>query len=142
MLKSFLHTTIVLGVLFAFLFPAVTMGAPLPSDPDTSRSLISDPSGSVKLANPLGVNTFCGLIKAFLDGAMLIGLPVAVLFIVIAGFRFIWARGNPEQLKVAKYNLLYTIVGIGVFFGAWTLASLITNTINEIGSGKGIEACK
>lgn len=93
-------------------------------------------SNTVVLPNPLGnVDSFEKLIKAILDAAFIIGLPVAVLFIVLAGFRFIWARGNPGQLESAKHNLLYTIVGIGVFFGAWTLAKIIAATIKALGVG-------
>ncbi|MBP9710863.1 MAG: TrbC/VirB2 family protein [Candidatus Pacebacteria bacterium] len=92
--------------------------------------------GKVTLENPLGdVDTFPKLIKAILDAAFIIGLPVAVLFIVIAGFRFVWARGNPRGLDEAKHNFLYTVIGIGVFFGAWTLAKIIESTISALGVG-------
>jgi hypothetical protein len=51
------------------------------------------------LCNPLGVSSFCGLVKVLLDAALVIGIPIAVLFIVYAGFKFVMAQGNPEELR-------------------------------------------
>jgi len=93
-------------------------------------------SGMVKLQNPLGnIDSFHELIEKILDAAFIIGLPIAVLFIVLAGFRFVWARGNPTELTKAKTNFLYTIVGIAVFFGAWLIAKVIETTMRSLGIG-------
>ena len=104
-------------------------------DSDAGRGTDFDSSNTVKLENPLGVDSFPALIEAILNAAFVIGLPIAVLFIAFAGFRFVWARGNPTELTKAKTNFLYTIVGIGVFFGAWLLAKVIETTITTIRSG-------
>ena len=91
------------------------------------------------MTNPLGnnINSFCGLIKAILGAVIQIGIPVAVLFIVFAGFKFVLARGNPEKLREARQNLLYTLIGIGIFLGAWLIAVVIANTVNSLGAGSG-----
>jgi hypothetical protein len=97
---------------------------------------VGNPEDSVTLDNPLGdINSFEQLISTILDAAFIIGLPVAVLFIVIAGFRFVIARGNEKKLTDAKNNLMYTVIGLGVFFGAWTLAKIIESTIKALGVG-------
>jgi hypothetical protein len=88
----------------------------------------------VTVSNPLGVSSFCGLIKALLTGAIQIGIPIAVLFIVYAGFKFVLARGNAEKLKEARQNFLWTIIGIAIFLAAWLLANVIANTVNSLGS--------
>lgn len=120
---------------FLLLAPVVGFAAPQDSANDGGPQ-DSFNNNTVKLQNPLGEgnSTFAILIKKLLDAAFIIGLPVAVLFIVLAGFRFIWARGNQTQLTNAKNNLLYTVIGIAVFFGAWLLASVIANTICSIGN--------
>jgi hypothetical protein len=89
------------------------------------------------IVNPLGVNSICGLIKALLGAAIAIGIPIAVLFIVYAGLKFVLARGNGEKLAEARQNMLYTVIGIAIFLGAWLLASVIANTINALASGGG-----
>ena len=104
---------------------------------------VSTPSASTQtvtgqVTNPLGtINSFCGLIKAILGAAIQIGIPIAVLFIVFAGFKFVWARGNSEALITARQNLLWTVIGIGIFLGAWLLAMVIANTVNTISAGSG-----
>lgn len=88
--------------------------------------------------NPLGnINSVCGLIKAILGAVIQIGIPIAVLFIVFAGFKFVWARGNAGELEKARANLMYTLIGIGIFLGAWLLAMVIANTVNSLGAGSG-----
>ena len=88
----------------------------------------------VKLCNPLGkITSFPQLIEAVLNALFIIGVPVAVLFVVLAGFRFVWARGNPEKLKDAKRNLLFTIVGIAIFFGAVLITKVIVGTLERVG---------
>ena len=122
--------------------PLFSFAAPGDTFDDGGRDEVFDDGGldetfdrgnSVKLSNPLGdIDSFPELIKAVLDGAFIIGLPVAVLFIVIAGFRFVWARGNPTELEKAKRNLLYTVVGIAVFFGAWLITEVIVGTLARL----------
>ena len=63
---------------------------------------------------------------------MALGIPIAVLFLVYAGFLFVTARGSEEQLKKAKGILLWTIVGIAVLLGAKIIAEVLENTITSI----------
>lgn len=135
------NTLILSFFVFAvFIFPvafALAVGGDNPTLPggDNPRPPGGDNQTSVKLENPLGSknSTFAALIKGVLDAALVIGLPVAVLFIVLAGFRFVWARGNATKLADARRNLVYTVIGIAVFFGAWTLATIIESTIRSLG---------
>ena len=92
--------------------------------------------GVATVQNPLGgINSFCGLIKAILGAVIQIGIPIAVLFIVFAGFKFVLARGNAGKLEEARKNLMYTLIGIGIFLGAWLIAVVIANTVNSLGAG-------
>ena len=94
-----------------------------------------------QLKDPLGVSNFCDLVKTLLDIVLAIGVPVAVLFLVWAGFKFILARGNATDLGVARKNFMYVIIGIAVFLGAWTLAMVISATIQTLGSNGSVPFC-
>jgi preprotein translocase subunit YajC len=61
-----------------------------------------------------------------------IAFPFLVLFMMYAGFMFIEARGNEEKLKKAKKNFLYVVLGALLVLGAWTIASVIKGTVDEI----------
>lgn len=101
----------------------------------SGNTSITQTSGQV--VNPLGVTSICGLIKALLGAAVAIGIPIAVLFIVWAGLKFVLARGNAEELSQARQNFLYTVIGIAIFLGAWLLSMVIVNTVNSLATGSG-----
>jgi len=84
--------------------------------------------------NPLkcNISSVSGFTEAFIKAALYIVFPIAVLFIIYSGFLFITAQGNPEGLKKAKSNFLWTIVGVTLLLGALALAALIKGTIDPI----------
>lgn len=94
-----------------------------------------------QLQDPLGIKNFCDLIKTLLNIVLAIGVPVAVLFLVWSGFRFILARGNMTELANARRNFYYVIIGIAVFLGAWTLATIISATIQTLDTSGTIQFC-
>ena len=87
------------------------------------------------MVNPLKVDSFAGLVQALLQAAIIIGIPIAVLFIVFAGLKFVLALGSPEKLTTAKRNFFYTIIGVGIFLAASLIAPVIFSTVKSLGSG-------
>src|SRR3989344_2227800 len=85
------------------------------------------------LQNPLKVTNFCDLLEVVLQAILIIGMPVAVVFLVIVGFKFILAQGKPEAIGIAQKNLLHTVIGIAIFLGAWTIAKVIAATMAALG---------
>lgn len=128
--------------------PVVVMAA---QTSDNTGNVTSDNTGnssptgtslnSFKFENPLNVSSFCGLVQKLLNAGWQIGVPVAMLFLVYSGFRFVVARGNPTKLQDAKKNFAYVLLGIAIYFGAWTLGIVVKNTINAISTGT-ISDCK
>ncbi len=88
----------------------------------------------IRLRNPLQFDTITSFIEALLRSVVYIALPIISLFIVYAGFQFVTAQGNTSKLEAAKKNFLYVIIGALLILGAWALAQLIGNTINELRS--------
>lgn len=86
------------------------------------------------LQNPL--NSQFSDIPRFIAGALrvlvVVALPIISLFIVVAGFMFIMARGNEGKLTEAKKNFLYVIIGALLILGAWVIATLIGGTVTQI----------
>lgn len=86
------------------------------------------------LCNPLS-SSFSD-IPHFIEGALrvlvMVALPVIGLFIVIAGFMFVLARGNSSELEKAKRNFLYVIMGAGLILGAWVIAELLSGTVGQL----------
>ena len=93
------------------------------------------------LQNPLAHgSTLCELLNAVFNVTLTLGIPIAVVFLVIAGLKFVLALGNPTGLKNAKKNFMYTVLGIVLFVGAWFLAQVIARTLVQLG-GSGFNTC-
>jgi|GEM_PF-923533 len=85
------------------------------------------------IENPLGDgSSLPAFVQSLLGIIIRAGIPIVVLALVYTGFRFVLARGNPEKISEAKHLLLYTVIGSAVVLGAWTIATILTNTINLI----------
>ena len=83
--------------------------------------------------NPLAVSSFCDLLKIVLQALLILGLPVAVIFLVLAGFQYITAYGNEGKLTKAHENIKWTVIGVAIFLGAWTIAQIIKATLVSLG---------
>ncbi len=54
---------------------------------------------------------------------------IAVLFIIIGGYYYITASGNEEQSEKGKKTLINAIIGIVIIILAYTIITVIENTI-------------
>lgn len=73
------------------------------------------------------------LVKAVIDKIVLpLGLSVAVIFIIYAGFLYVKAQGKPGEIANAHKALAWTLVGTAVLLGAWVLAGLVGGTIEQL----------
>lgn len=99
-----------------------------------AMSTNTGPAISVKIDNPLKVDTIQGAIRLFMSAVLRVALPFIVVFFIWSGFSFILARGNPEKIKTAKNMFLYTIVGTLLILGAWVITNAIIGTVNSITS--------
>lgn len=85
------------------------------------------------IQNPLGPGSNLGTFLESLIGIIVqAGIPLVVLALVYSGFRFVLAQGNPEKLVEARRILLWTVVGTAILLGAWTIATIVSNTIAAI----------
>ncbi len=92
-----------------------------------------DNSINIKIKNPLGdTDTIPEAIKKIMDVILQLVFPFIVLLFIYAGFLFVTARGNTDKLKQAKTMFWYTLIGTLLILGAWTIATAIVNTVNEI----------
>lgn len=87
---------------------------------------------TIGIKNPLKVDSVADVMKIFFDALVQLGSVAVVLSIIYAGFLFVVARGNPEELKKAKTTLYWTIIGALVLLGAQVIASVIENTLNRL----------
>ncbi len=86
-------------------------------------------TGSVTLINPLHANTIQELIFFVIDLAMNVGVVIAVIMIIYAGFNFIMAQGDPGKLKDARNFFYGVIIGLAVLIASKVIVQIIQNTL-------------
>lgn len=85
----------------------------------------------VKLENPLAINSLEELLIALLNVAVIIAIPIIVFFIVYAGFLYVTAQGNAEQVQKATRALTYAVIGGVLIIGAQAISYIIRDTACE-----------
>lgn len=80
---------------------------------------------AVTIPNPLKANTFEQLLNSIVDFLFYLSLGLVPLMIVIAGFYFILAEGDPDKIKTAKTLLRWTIIGFIVVICAKGIIDLL-----------------
>ncbi len=79
---------------------------------------------------------FCSandLIVSVVSVILGIAAMVAVLFIVLGGFRYITSAGNDEQAKVGRAMLTNAIIGLVIIILAYTIVSVVAGAVKSAG---------
>ena len=84
-----------------------------------------------QFTNPLTTDSFQELLYALLRILMVIGVPVVIFFIIYAGFMYVMARGNAEQVQTSTKALTYAIIGGLIILGATVITGIVTNLVGS-----------
>ncbi len=84
------------------------------------------------LCNPLKVKSIHDLLTNILSFVVKIGTVIVVLMLVVTGFKFVIAQGNPTELEKAKKMLLWTLIGALIILGAQTISLMVQATVNSL----------
>jgi type IV secretory pathway VirB2 component (pilin) len=69
------------------------------------------------------------LVQRFINVVMGFLGMLAILIILFAGFKWMTAGGNKEQLDSAHKLLINGIIGLIIIFTSWTVAWFVVNTL-------------
>jgi hypothetical protein len=86
--------------------------------------------GSVTILNPLQSKSLEEFLGKIIDVIFIFALPIVVFFIMYAGFLFVTAKGQSEQISTAKTALTWAVVGGVVVFGAKIIITVIQGTVS------------
>ena len=82
--------------------------------------------------NPIDTDTLDGFLVKLLDVVILLGAIAVVFFLILAGFKYVTARGDEKQISSAHQTLTWTIVGGAIVLGAQVIAKAIQATVNQL----------
>jgi len=83
------------------------------------------------LERPLENIDVMRLLRTILNIIFTIFLTVAAIFIVIGGFYFVTAQGDPEQIKKARNMVLYALIGVVVAVISRGIVTWLQTTIQS-----------
>lgn len=65
-----------------------------------------------------------------LVGAVLgIAGVVAIIFIIIGGYKYVVSQGNPQEVQKAKETIIYALVGLVIVMMAFTIVQFVTRNL-------------
>lgn len=86
------------------------------------------------LTNPIVFGSLQGLLGALVSALIIMLIPIVVFFIIFAGFKYVTARGNPNDIQVANQALLYAVIGGVIILGATAIITIVGGTVNNFRS--------
>lgn len=110
--KVFLFVAFITIFVSVMIMPALALGPP------------PAPNGVPTVPLPQLINQISSIIL------LLVGV-VAVLFLIIGGFRYITAAGVPEQVQAAKGTIMYAIIGIVITLLAYAVVQFVINALSH-----------
>lgn len=93
----------------------------------------TDPAGNCRLLtefNLRSINTFLSVGLAIVELLLSIAGIVAVVFIVVAGFRYTLSRGKPDETAKAQESIINALVGLVIAILAATLVRFIAKKLS------------
>lgn len=91
-------------------------------------SLALAQGGGGTITNPLGFDTFSGLLTNMATEVGAVIATLGAIMIIVAGILYLTSAGSPERIGVAKKALIYAIIGLVVGLSS----QAIIDTIKEI----------
>ena len=67
------------------------------------------------------------MFKSAITSVAIIGGFLAFIAIIIGGFKYITARGDPKAVAGAQATLTWAIIGLVLIIGAWLVLLFIAN---------------
>lgn len=127
-MKAFFRETFcAAAVIFLSALPLVTNA----QTPVEGTPVPNPTSGlSYTLNNPIGVTSVQDLLVIILNIVIILAVPIVVLFIILAGFKYVTARGNPGKIQEATQALTFAVIGGVLIIGAVSIAEIIKNLVS------------
>ncbi|MDP4000418.1 MAG: pilin [bacterium] len=83
--------------------------------------------------NPVSGGSLGSILASVINALLLFAGAVAVLFLIIGGFRYVVSTGNEQQVDAARKTILYAVLGLIIIFIAFVLTRLIQDYLGFTG---------
>lgn len=83
----------------------------------------------ITLKNPLKFETLEQVVPAVVGILNNFAIPIVTIMVLIGGFQFMTAGGDPAKVEKGKKTLLYAVIGYAVIFMANAVVFIIENIL-------------
>lgn len=82
--------------------------------------------------NPLNpsLSSLPDLFVAILNMVIIVSTPIVVFFLIFSGFKYVMARGNPEQIQEASKSLTYGVIGGVIILASVAILEIVKNVVS------------
>lgn len=87
------------------------------------------PPGEICIKNPLKACSFEELIDSLINFIFGISLAIVPLMIIIAGFYWLTAAGDPNRIKTALNIIKWTVIGFAIILFARGIIAIIRHVL-------------
>lgn len=87
----------------------------------------------VVIENPINVQSFQDLLNILIDFIFWVGITVAPVVIIIAGFFYVISAGDPQKVETAKKMIWYAVIGLIVLLFARGLVAVLKSVLGYQG---------
>jgi len=95
----------------------------------SAQSILPPPPGGLATGFSGSSTTVTSVITRVVQIALALAGLVAILFLIIGGFRYVTAGGNEETAEAAKKTILNAIIGIIVIILSYVILRVIENAL-------------
>lgn len=81
--------------------------------------------------NPLTFGSIPELLLAVLNVFIIISIPIVIFFLILSGFNYVTARGNPEKISKASKSLMYGVIGGVIILSSVAIMKIVQDVVSS-----------
>lgn len=94
-------------------------------------------NGATNVASSQLTSNLTGSISTIINILIFIIGIIAVIMLIVGGFRYVFSQGNEKSVQGAKDTILYAIIGIVVAVLAFAIVNFVLGGLNSGTAGGG-----
>lgn len=93
--------------------------------------------GKCVIKNPapeylVNTSSFGDLLRSVINIALIFAGAIAVLFLIVGGYKYIISRGNDEGMESAKKTISGALIGIIIIVMAYAIIAIVNNLLTRL----------
>jgi hypothetical protein len=94
----------------------------------SNNLLLPDPRTHICVP-PVERRNAADIITRIINYLLLFAAMIAILFIILGGYKYITSQGNAESAKNGRATVLNAVIGLAIIILAYVIVSVVNNTL-------------